>query len=113
MESIKFNSTILLALIVILSTHSFMVDGQIYKKTDKGFDIDIGPIFQMKYDQNNGKFIDLSAVLGLVKFGYDKKPGDKEPKVNVDIFGRGNIDRQSKPDNDYVYDIDPDDLKEV
>ena len=42
MESIKINSTILLALIVILSTHSFMVNGQIYKKTDKGFDIDIG-----------------------------------------------------------------------
>lgn len=56
MESIKINSTILLALIVILSTHSFMVNGQIYKKTDKGFDIDIGYViesFVFVFDMNH------------------------------------------------------------
>lgn len=63
----------------------------------------------MKYDRNNGKFIDLSAMLGLVKFGYDKKSGDNKPKIEVDLLGHGNRDKSSKSDPDYVYDIDPDD----
>lgn len=102
-----------LTLIVATSINPFMVNGQLYKKTDKGFDIDIGPIFQMKYDRNEGKFIDLSAVLGLVKFGYDKKPGDSKAKIDVDVFGRSNRDKSAKPNPDYLYDIDPDDLKDV